>query len=150
MRGNAVPMNEEEKTKAAALLATGMTAHAVAAELKRDPKTIKALIAKPETALAVADFTERFAGKLEATAERILDSVTAADIEKASLRDKAISAGIFFDKTRLARGQSTSNVSVLFQVAEAAENLRRDDPEAYARAEARGAARTVDAEVIDE
>lgn len=117
-------MNAKEKHKAAALLATGLTPNAVAKKMGRDAKTIRALAAKPETALMVQDFTERFAGKLEATAEKVLDAVTTSDIEKASLKDKAIASGIFFDKARLARGQSTSNVSVLFQVAEEAERLQ--------------------------
>ena len=38
------------------------------------------------------------------------------DIEKASLRDKVIAAGVLFDKERLERGQSTSNQSMFFHV----------------------------------
>lgn len=122
-----LPMDVEEKTKAAALLASGMTPNAVGKVLGRDPKTIRSLAGKPETQIQVADFTERFAGKLEATAERILDSVTQADIEKASLKDRAVSLGIFHDKARAARGQSVgANVSILFQVSERAEELMRN------------------------
>ena len=57
--------------------------------------------------------------------ERVLLSITSGDIEKASLRDKVIAAGVIYDKERLERGQSTSNVSVLFAVAEEAEELQR-------------------------
>ena len=142
---NSQPMTAEEQTQAAALLASGMTANAVGLTMGRDPKTIRTLAAKPGTAVMVADFTERFAGKLEATAERILDSISEIDIEKASLKDKAISSSIFFDKQRLARGQSTSNVSVLFQISAECERKCREDSDAYAKA----AGWTVDAEAVE-
>jgi hypothetical protein len=58
----------------------------------------------------------------QATALQALD---AEDIKKASPKDKALIFGILYDKERLERGQSTSNVSVLFQVSEEAENLQR-------------------------
>jgi hypothetical protein len=47
---------------------------------------------------------------------RVLSAITDADIKKASLRDKVISAGILFDKERLERGQSTSNSSIILSV----------------------------------
>ncbi len=37
----------------------------------------------------------------------ILNSITSADIKKANLRDKIISAGVLYDKERLETGQST-------------------------------------------
>ena len=60
---------------------------------------------------------------------RLLSAISDTDIKKASLRDKVIAAGILFDKERLERGQSTSNVSVLFQVAEEAEKLQHGVPQ---------------------
>jgi len=42
---------------------------------------------------------------------RIINSITPADIQKANLRDKIISAGILFDKERLEMGLSTSNIA---------------------------------------
>jgi len=119
------PMTEPEKTEAAAHLATGLTANAVAKKMKRDPKTIRSLAAKPETQLQVQDFQSRLVAKLEAKAEEILDGITPEDVEKATLQQKCVSFGVLVDKQRLISGQSTSNVSVLFQVTDAAEGIRR-------------------------
>lgn len=47
---------------------------------------------------------------------RILESVTEADIKKASLKDRVISVGILYEKERLERGQSTSNIHVLGEI----------------------------------
>ncbi len=55
--------------------------------------------------------------------ERIIGSITEADLEKASLRDKVISAGVLYDKERLERGQSTSNVSLLSRLIDEAPDL---------------------------
>jgi len=64
--------------------------------------------------------------------DTILKTLTATDIKKASVRDRVIAAATLYDKERLERGQSTSNVSVLFQVAEAAEDLQRKPLETVA------------------
>ena len=49
--------------------------------------------------------------------EKVLASITASDLEKASLRDKVISAGVLFDKERLERGQSTVNLASIYSQA---------------------------------
>jgi hypothetical protein len=56
----------------------------------------------------------------------ILESVSKQDIDKATLRDKVVSAAICSDKMRLLREQSSSNINVqvLFEVLEA---IRRRD-----------------------
>jgi hypothetical protein len=41
---------------------------------------------------------------------RIIHSISPADLEKAGLRDKVVAAGILYDKERLETGQSTSNI----------------------------------------
>jgi len=41
---------------------------------------------------------------------RIIQSITPADLKKAGLRDKIISAGVLYDKERLETGQSTQNI----------------------------------------
>ena len=48
---------------------------------------------------------------------RILKSVTDAEIQKASLQVKAMAFGVLFDKERLERGQSTDNVSIVSRIA---------------------------------
>lgn len=55
--------------------------------------------------------------------EKIVASITQEDLQKASLRDKIISAGVLYDKERLERGQSTSNQSVFFRVLSEAPDL---------------------------
>jgi hypothetical protein len=62
------------------------------------------------------------AGK-QATA---LSLLTPDDIKKASAKDKSLIFAILYDKERLERGQSTSNVSVLFRVAEEAEKIQQE------------------------
>ena len=47
----------------------------------------------------------------------VLASFVASDLEKASLRDKVISAGVLFDKERLERGQSTVNLASIYSQA---------------------------------
>lgn len=54
--------------------------------------------------------------------ETILSTLTCDDIKKASVRDRIIAAATLYDKERLERGQSTSNVSVLFQIGDDASN----------------------------
>ena len=49
--------------------------------------------------------------------EKVLASITASDLEKASLRDKVISVGVLFDKERLERGQSTVNLASIYSQA---------------------------------
>ena len=52
---------------------------------------------------SIEQIKERLSQKFTDTIDRIVDNVTDEDITKASLRDKAISAGIFFDKVALIR-----------------------------------------------
>jgi len=62
----------------------------------------------------VEDYKGNRADFLAGLQERMLASITEADLEKASLRDKVISAGVLFDKERLERGQSTVNLASIF------------------------------------
>ena len=58
---------------------------------------------------------------LTASEEVLLASLTdPATIEKASLRDRAVSFGIVYDKRRLEQGQSTSNLAVWAKCVESA------------------------------
>ena len=45
--------------------------------------------------------------------QRIIQSITDADLQKANLRDKVISASILYDKERLETGQSTQNIAYI-------------------------------------
>jgi len=58
----------------------------------------------------ITDIKEKFSQKCEHTLDRIISGISDIDIEKANLRDKAISFGIFFDKMALASNMATQNI----------------------------------------
>jgi hypothetical protein len=97
----------------------GRSYRAIARELGRSPHTIKRLLTKPAVAAEVSVKKIELADLYEQRAYEIVEAVTAEDISKASLQQMAVSSGIFLDKSRLLRGESTSNISmeVLMQVA---------------------------------
>ena len=97
-----------------------MTPKTSGLEIGRDRKTVLAHLQKPGNPEQVADIHSRLADKFEQMSERILDAVCDADLEKASLRDKAISAGVMLDKSRLMKGRATSHITIMFQAIEAA------------------------------
>jgi len=84
----------------------GISSPAVTALFKRHNVDIEQL----------EQFREHRADLLTLHQERVLSSITAEDLKKASARDKAIVFGTLYDKERLERGQSTSNQSVFFAI----------------------------------
>lgn len=84
--------------------------HAIAraVEAAFDPQVdtdLPAPILKPLSAIEMAD-------QLELKAHRILQSIGDQNLATASLYQKASSMGVFIDKARLLRGESTSNVDI--------------------------------------
>jgi transposase-like protein len=61
----------------------------------------------PEVAQLRVQKRAGLAAQLETLAYRIVEAVTPADIQKASLRDKMIACGIIIEKVQLLRGQPT-------------------------------------------
>jgi len=57
----------------------------------------------PTKSQNITAIKERFADKFTQSVDRIVDSITDTDLEKANLQQKAVSAGIFFDKVALIR-----------------------------------------------
>ena len=110
----------EERQQVNILSAQGLTPNTIGLEIGRDRKTVLAHLQKPGVPEQVQNIQDRLADKFEQMSERILDAVCDADLEKASLRDKAISSGVMLDKSRLLRGQATSHVAVMFAAIEAA------------------------------
>ena len=51
--------------------------------------------------------------------QQILSSLSEADLKKASLQVKIMAFGILYDKERLERGQSTSNISAITSIIQA-------------------------------
>ena len=113
-------LTTEEKQQVSMLAAQGLSNNAIALRIGRSPHTTKKELAKPETQVQVQNIQDRLADKFEQLSERILDAVCDADLEKASLQQKAISAGVMLDKSRLLRGQATSHVAVMFAAIERA------------------------------
>lgn len=78
---------------------------------------------KPYAAIldgSVEDF-KHFRADLFAVAQReLLQSITDAEIKKMSVKDRIVATGILYDKERLERGQSTSNLSIMTRAVEAA------------------------------
>lgn len=56
--------------------------------------------------------------------EKILQSITTGDLEKASLQQRMMAFGILYDKERLETGKSTTNVNSLTVVVDAAKARR--------------------------
>lgn len=71
----------------------------------------------------IEDYKGNRADFLAGLQEKLLQAITTEDLEKASLRDKVISAGVLYDKERLERGQSTANVSLLSRLIDEAPDL---------------------------
>ncbi len=116
-------LDANDRNAIALLAAEGKTPHAIGEIVGRDPKSVRKVLATPEVMTQVADYQERLAEKFEQLTDRILDSVSDEDVAKASLQQKVISAATSLDKTRLLRGQSTSNVSLLHRLIEEAPDL---------------------------
>jgi len=57
-------------------------------------------------------FKEYRADILASLQAKVVKSITDDDLQKASLSQKAVGIGVFYDKERLERGQSTGNIAV--------------------------------------
>ena len=111
-RENKKSLTVQEVEKAKVLFASGLTYHAVAIELRRDPKTIKKVLSTPEVVAEVQELKAEIANLYEDLSKRILVSISDEDIKKANLRDRLISAGIATDKSQLLKGGSTQNILI--------------------------------------
>ena len=79
------------------------TAHAVIKRLETRYLPLKANIEDVKT--------ETLLGLVSTNARRVLERVSDEDIDRASLKDKAIAAGIYVDKRQLLSGQPTAILS---------------------------------------
>jgi hypothetical protein len=64
---------------------------------------------------------------LAETQATIIEHISEVDFSKAGLRDKAIAFGVFFDKERLERNQSTANYSLASVVERADKKFRMEN-----------------------
>lgn len=114
-------LSTEEKERIENLTAEGFSPHRIAGTLERSPHTIRGYI---------ADAQERIATKLEAVAERAIDSITEKDYTKASLVQKITGAAIAIDKRQLLLGRFTSiNVTALWEMLNMIRDMRDGSPD---------------------
>lgn len=102
----------EEVAKAKSFAALGYSTRHIARELQRSPHTVARLLKTPEVIAEVSTQKLELSDLFEKLTRETLESITMADIQDASLLQRVTSAGIMVDKTRLLRGESTSNVDV--------------------------------------
>lgn len=126
----------EEKAKIATLAAGGWSENRISKAVGRSRHLIKNALADPEVRRTVAaqkiELSEIFLDKGRA----IVTSIGPKDIEKASLQQKAISAGIMVDKALLLAGEPTENIDVrvLLDVVDAIKARKVVEQDAYQRA----------------
>ncbi|MEA5115969.1 MAG: helix-turn-helix domain-containing protein [Geobacteraceae bacterium] len=105
-----------EKLEIAALFADGVSAYAIAKRLGRDYATVTSALKTEDVTKHVRAAQENIGLKCIEISDRILSGVCDADIEKAPLQVKLVSAGIAIDKARLSLGLTTDNVGVAVTV----------------------------------
>jgi hypothetical protein len=120
----------EEVAKAKSFSALGYSCRHIARELGRSPHTVARLLKTPEVIAEVSTQKLELADLFEKLTRETLESITTSDIEEASLLQRVTSAGIMVDKTRLLRGESTSNIDVhlLLDIASMIRGDRQDLP----------------------
>lgn len=127
-----LPLTTEEIAKAKTMAAAGYSCRAIGRALSRSDHTIAKLLSTPAVAEEVGAKKEQLADMFERLAIRTIEAVSEGDIKDASLQQKAVSSGIFTDKMRLLRGESSVNIDVnaLLDVAEMLRGERhREDEE---------------------
>ena len=114
------PPNGEERQQITTLAAAGLSQNKIAQTVGRSRHMVKNVLAEPEIQRAVKDEKAELAAIYREKARTIVESISSADIDNASLQQKAVSTGILLDKSLLLSGDATSiNVSVLMDVADA-------------------------------
>jgi len=106
------PLIVKELETIKVLRANGLSYHAIAVEIKRDPKTVKKACLEPDTSKEILKIKQELADMYEGLARRMIDSITDIDIEKINAYQRTLSSGIAVDKMRLLRDQSTENIDI--------------------------------------
>lgn len=131
-KGN-LSLTVEEIEKAKALSAMGRSYRAIGRELGRSSHTIKrALTSSAQIVGEVQAIKADLADVYKSKARDVLESITDADISKASLQQKSISSGVLLDKSLLLTGQATAivDVRVLLDVCQLIRDQREKEDEA--------------------
>lgn len=126
MRKGGLPFTLEEIERAKALFASGRSYRFIGRELGRSDHAIKRALAKPEVVAEVAVIKRNLADSFEGLAERMVGSITDADILELDAYKRTLSGAIATDKAQLLKGAPTSilGVAVLLDIAS---TIRRED-----------------------
>lgn len=121
------PRNGNEKlgqAKLRKLLDAGIQSPSAIAEISGcAPATASQAISRYiKDVKALEDYKKNRADILAEKQREVLAALCPADIKKASGKDKAMIYGIFYDKERLERGESTSNLAGIVKVLRAADS----------------------------
>ena len=92
----------EQRQVVATMTANHQSIHAIRKHTGLHDGTIKKMLAEPSTQALVEEACKHLAGKMLSRADEIVDAISPEDIEKAGLRDKAVTIGILQDKARAA------------------------------------------------
>jgi predicted transcriptional regulator len=122
----AKPLTVAELEEAKALSALGHSYRAIGTELGRCDKTIKkALTRSPEVIQEVKDIKTELADSFGNLAQRMITSITDADIGKLDAYRRTLSGAVATDKMQLLRGEATSiDVHVLLDAVSAIKEMR--------------------------
>jgi hypothetical protein len=115
-----MPLTLPEIERAKALSALGKSYRAIGAELHRSDHSIKrVLTCSPEVVAEVLAIKRNLADSFEGLAERMVSSITDADILKLDAYKRTLSGAIATDKAQLLKGLPTGiiGVEVLLDVA---------------------------------
>jgi transposase-like protein len=98
------PITTEEKQSIALLAANNRSVTAIARETGLHAQTVKKQLQVPSTIELIEAASKILSEKMLEKADKIISGISAEDIEKAGLRDKAVAAGILMDKARQCYG----------------------------------------------
>jgi len=122
--GNTLTM--EQRKTIEVLKAAGEPLKKIEKAVGRSTKTIKAYAERPEVREEIESLREKMAGMFDDLATRMVESILPEDIRGINAYQRTVAAGIAVDKSRLLRGESTSNISGFFlHVQEQATDITR-------------------------
>lgn len=133
------PPTTEEQATIVTLAAEGLSQCRIAKAVGRSRSMVKNTLAEPEIQRAVIDEKAELAELYRSKARDVVTSISAGDIAKASLQQKAVSTGILLDKALILSGEAPAiNVAILMDVAEAIKAKQYEESERqYQQARAR-------------
>lgn len=115
MSGHKRPsLTEQEKQIIQTLTAEGRSPNYISKEIGRSRNTVtKYLQSSPSVLEKIQEQREDLAEQFKSLAQRLVVSITDADIQKSSALQRLTGAGICVDKSRLLENLSTSNQAVI-------------------------------------